>query len=144
RALGQARRVRRAQGRGRGARLRRCHERAAGALVLPRRTTLRAGDRRPRLRTSQSRGRRGANYPCAMATSSGSGKAGKAGKPTRADKKLLRTAKREKRRESLRNIGQAFTLTRQADPRFVPIMAMAAVAAAAVAYVLVFLVTGSA
>jgi hypothetical protein len=79
-----------------------------------------------------------------MATSSGSGKAGKAGKPTRADKKLLRSAKREKRRESFRNIGQAFTLTRQADPRFVPIMAMAAVVAAAVAYVLVFLITGSA
>jgi hypothetical protein len=64
-------------------------------------------------------------------------------KPSRADKKLLRAAKREKRRESFRNIRQAFTLTKQADPRFVPILVMAAVVAAAVAFVLVYLITSS-
>lgn len=78
-----------------------------------------------------------------MANTSGSGKAGKAGKPTRAEKKALKTAKRAQRRESFRNIGQAFTLTKQADPRFVPILVMVAVVVAAVAYVLVFLITGS-
>jgi hypothetical protein len=64
-------------------------------------------------------------------------------KPSRADKKLLKAAKRQQRRESFRNIKQAFALTRQADPRFVPILVMAAVVAAAVAYVVVFLITGS-
>ena len=65
------------------------------------------------------------------------------GKATRADKKLARSAKRAKRRESFSNIRQAFTLTRQADSRFLPILAMSAVVAAAVVYVLVFLITSS-
>ena len=49
----QARGVRRAARRGRGDRLRRRHERAAGALVLPGRTPLPAGDRRARLTADQ-------------------------------------------------------------------------------------------
>jgi hypothetical protein len=75
-----------------------------------------------------------------MASSGGSGRPGKL---TRADKKLARGAKRQQRRESIRNIRQAFTLTRQADPRFLPILVMAAVVAAAVLYAVVFLITGS-
>jgi hypothetical protein len=77
-----------------------------------------------------------------MAKSAGSGKAAKP-KLSRADKKALRAGKRQQRRESFRNIGQAFTLTRQADPRFLPVMIMWAVLAIAAVYVLVFWVTGS-
>jgi hypothetical protein len=64
-------------------------------------------------------------------------------KLTRADKKLARAGKRAKRRESFRNIGQAFKLTREQDPKFLPIMIIAAVVAAAVVFLLVFLITGS-
>jgi F0F1-type ATP synthase assembly protein I len=67
----------------------------------------------------------------------------KPAKLSRADKKLVRAGKREKRRESFRNIRQAFTLTRKQDPRFLPILIIAAVLGAAVAYVVVFLVTKS-
>jgi hypothetical protein len=68
-----------------------------------------------------------------------------AGKPklSRADKKALRAGKREKRRQTWRNLRQAFTLTRQSDPRFLPIMIMWAVLAAAVVYIVVFLISGS-
>ena len=72
-----------------------------------------------------------------MAKTAGSGKL------SRADKKAARAAKRAQRRESFRNIKQAFTLTRQADPRFLPIMIMWAAVAAALAYIAVFFITGS-
>jgi hypothetical protein len=75
-----------------------------------------------------------------MATSGGSKKPAKL---TREDKKALRVAKREKRRETFRNVRQAFTLTKQADPKFLPVLIMATVLAAAVFYVVVFLITGS-
>ena len=55
RALGQARGVRRARGRGRGDRLRRRDVRAAGALVVPRRTAVPAGHGGPRARGSRHR-----------------------------------------------------------------------------------------
>jgi F0F1-type ATP synthase assembly protein I len=74
-----------------------------------------------------------------MAAARGSGRA----KPTRADKRAARAAKREQRRETFRNVRQAFTLTRQADPRFLPYLIMSAVLGAAVGYVVVYLVTGS-
>lgn len=67
----------------------------------------------------------------------------KPAKLSRADKALLRAAKRQKRRESFRNIGQAFSLTRKQDPKFLPVLVMAAVLAAAVLYLVVFLITGS-
>jgi F0F1-type ATP synthase assembly protein I len=67
----------------------------------------------------------------------------KPAKLSRADKKLIRAGKREKRRDSFRNIRQAFTLTRKQDSRFLPVLIIAAVLGAAVAYVIVFLVTGS-
>jgi Domain of unknown function (DUF4191) len=64
-------------------------------------------------------------------------------KLSREDKKLLRTAKREKRRETFRNVKQAFVLTKEADPRFLPVLIMATVIAMAVLYAIVLLVTGS-
>jgi hypothetical protein len=75
-----------------------------------------------------------------MATSTG---AKKPAKPTRAEKKAGRAAKREQRRETFRNVGQAFSLTRKADPKFLPFLISAAVLAAAIAYVVVLLITGS-
>jgi F0F1-type ATP synthase assembly protein I len=75
-----------------------------------------------------------------MAKSAGPSKPAKL---SRADKKLVSAGKREKRRESFRNIRQAFTLTRQQDPKFLPVLIMAAVLGAAVIYLLVFLVTDS-
>jgi hypothetical protein len=77
-----------------------------------------------------------------MAKSAGSAKAAKP-KLSRADKKALRAGKRERRRESFRNIRQAFSLTRQADPRFLPVMIIWAVLAASAVYVLVFWLSDS-
>ncbi|MGI8680150.1 MAG: DUF4191 domain-containing protein [Jatrophihabitans sp.] len=75
-----------------------------------------------------------------MAKTAGSGNAPKL---SSADKKLARGAKRAKRRESLRNLRQAFTLTRENDPKFLPYLILSSVLAAAIAYVVVLLVTGS-
>lgn len=75
-----------------------------------------------------------------MAKSRGSGKAPKL---TRADKKILRGAKRVKRRESMRNLRQAFTLTKQNDPRFLPYLVMFTALAAAVGYALALLISDS-
>ena len=67
----------------------------------------------------------------------------KPAKPTRAEKKAARGAKRAQRRETFRNVKQAFSLTRKQDSRFLPYMIMAAVAAAAVVYVVIYLLTSS-
>ncbi len=75
-----------------------------------------------------------------MAKSAGPNKPAKL---SRADKKVRRASKREKRRESFRNIGQAFSLTRKQDPKFLPVLVMWAVLAGAVLYLLVFLITDS-
>lgn len=75
-----------------------------------------------------------------MAKSAGSGSAPKL---SRADKSALRAGKRAKRRESFRNLRQAFTLTRQNDPRFLPYLILFSVLAAAIAYVVVLLLTDS-
>jgi hypothetical protein len=75
-----------------------------------------------------------------MAKPAGSSKPGKL---TRADRKLARAAKREQRRESFRNIRQAFVLTKQADPRFLPLLIMSGVLALAAVYIIVFFITGS-
>jgi len=72
-----------------------------------------------------------------------SGGPAKPAKPTRADKKSTRAAKKQKRRESWSNIRQAFTITRQSDPKFVPFLVMTIAIVAAVAYALVFWITGS-
>ena len=47
------------------------------------------------------------------------------------------------RRDTWRAMGQAFTLTRKNDPRFIPYLVIFGVGAAAVVYVVSFFVTGS-
>jgi hypothetical protein len=64
-------------------------------------------------------------------------------KPSRANRKTARAGKRQSRRETLRNLRQAFALTRQNDPRFVPYLAITVALAAAVVYVVALLVSGS-
>lgn len=76
-----------------------------------------------------------------MAKSAGSAKTPKL---SRADKKLRRGAKRERRKDSFRNLRQAFKLTRENDPKFLPVMLALGVLAGAVAYGLVYLLSGSA
>jgi F0F1-type ATP synthase assembly protein I len=79
-----------------------------------------------------------------MARSGGSAQKGvKPAKLTRAEKKEARATKRRSRRESFRNLKQAFVLTKQNDPRFVPYLVMVFVVGAALAYLVVFLITGS-
>jgi uncharacterized protein DUF4191 len=67
----------------------------------------------------------------------------KAPKLSKEDKSLLRTAKKQKRRETWSNLKQAFRLTREQDPKFLPTLVVVAVVAAAVVYVIAFLVLGS-
>jgi hypothetical protein len=76
-----------------------------------------------------------------MAKSAG---ASKPAKLTRAEKKEMRIAKRRKRRETWRSMGQAFNLTRKQDPKFLPYLVLFPVLAAAALYLIVFFVTGSA
>jgi hypothetical protein len=64
-------------------------------------------------------------------------------KPTRSEKKATRAAKSAQRRQTWANLRQAFTITRENDPRFLPYIALFGVVAAAVVYLIVFLVTGS-
>jgi hypothetical protein len=64
-------------------------------------------------------------------------------KPTRAEKKAARTEKRQSRRETFRSVGQAFTLTRKQDPKFLPYLILFSVLAAAALYLLVFWLTDS-
>ncbi len=75
-----------------------------------------------------------------MAKSAG---AGKPAKLSRADKAALRSAKRAKRRETWSNLKQAFTLTRQSDPRFLPYLIGSFVVAVAVVFVVAYLISGS-
>jgi F0F1-type ATP synthase assembly protein I len=67
----------------------------------------------------------------------------KPAKPSRAEKKAARGAKKAQRRETWSNLKQAFTVTRQQDPKFLPIAIGAAVLVAAVIYVVLFLILGS-
>lgn len=75
-----------------------------------------------------------------MATSS---RVNKPAKRTRAERKEQRIARRAKRRDTLRNLRQAYTITKENDPRFLPLLIIATVVAVAVVYLIVFLVTGS-
>lgn len=93
-----------------------------------------------KLRTAHSYRTRGPNYPRDMAKSAGRPKPPKL---SRAEKKTQRSAKRTKRRETWSNLKQAFTLTRQQDPRFVPVLIITGVLAAAAVYLIVFLISGS-
>jgi hypothetical protein len=65
------------------------------------------------------------------------------GKLTRAQKKAARGGKKQSRRDTLRNIVQAFRLTRENDPRLIPYMAGAGVLGLVVGYLLVWAVSGS-
>jgi hypothetical protein len=80
-----------------------------------------------------------------MAKNAGAARAAKVKAPklTRAEKKTARKLKRQTRRETWRNVGQAFTLTRKNDRRFLPYLILFGVLAAAVGYVVVFFVVGS-
>jgi hypothetical protein len=62
-------------------------------------------------------------------------------KPTRAEKKATRARKREARRETWRNLRQAFKLTRERDSRFLPYLILAGVGTAAIVYVIGFFVS---
>jgi hypothetical protein len=75
-----------------------------------------------------------------MAKSAGPSKPAKL---SRAEKKIARVAKRERRRETWRNLRQAVSLTRKTDPRFVPYLVLFGSLSAAAAYLLVFWLTDS-
>jgi Domain of unknown function (DUF4191) len=76
-----------------------------------------------------------------MAKSAG---ASQSAKPTRAEKKTARAAKKQSRRDTWRSMLQAFNLTRKQDPRFLPYLILFGVLAAAVLYLIVLWVTDSA
>jgi hypothetical protein len=79
-----------------------------------------------------------------MARSSGRNRAGnRPAKLTKAEKKQQRTARRQKRRETFQQVGQAFTMTRQADSRLIPYLVITAVAIFAVVYLVGLLVSGN-
>lgn len=67
----------------------------------------------------------------------------KPAKPTRGEKKAARAERRQSRRDTWRNMRQAFTLTRQSDPRFIPYLVGSSTVALVAAFLLVFLITGS-
>ena len=72
-----------------------------------------------------------------------SGGPSKSAKLTRAEKKAARGRKRQSRRETWRNMGQAFSLTRKNDAKFLPYLVMFSVLAAAVVYLAALAATGS-
>jgi hypothetical protein len=63
-------------------------------------------------------------------------------KLTRAEKKAARAEKRATRRQTWQNVRQAFTITRQNDPRLIPYLIIAGVATAAVLYFVVSIFAG--
>ncbi len=75
-----------------------------------------------------------------MAKSAGPSKPAKA---TRTEKKATRAHKRQSRRDTWRNMRQAFTLTREQDPRFVPYLVLFGVLAGAGGYLVMLLISGS-
>lgn len=69
--------------------------------------------------------------------------AAKAPKPTREEKKVARSQRRQGRRDQWRNMRQAFTMTRQRDPRLIPYLVITFVVTAAVIYAVASLITGN-
>ncbi|MEP6852571.1 MAG: DUF4191 domain-containing protein [bacterium] len=67
----------------------------------------------------------------------------KPAKPTRAQKKITRTERRQKRRAQWRSLLQAFTMTRRNDARLIPYLVLAFVVVAAMIYLVALLLTGS-
>jgi hypothetical protein len=72
----------------------------------------------------------------------GAGSTGGKAKPTRADKRAARAAKRQSRRDMLGNLRQAFTVTRQNDPKFLPYTIGAGLLAAAVLFLAFYFLSG--
>lgn len=72
-----------------------------------------------------------------------SGGPSKPAKLTRAEKKAARAAKRRSRRETWRNMGQAFSLTRKNDPKFLPYLVLFGALAGALVYLAALFATGS-
>ena len=70
--------------------------------------------------------------------------AAKPAKLTGAEKKAARAAKKQGRRDTWRSMGQAFTMTRKQDAKFLPYLVIFGVLAAAIIYLLVFWITDSA
>lgn len=70
-------------------------------------------------------------------------RANKPAKLSRPEKKAARAAKRAQRRETWRNIGKTFTLTRENDPRLIPYLVLFGVIGIAVTYLLLFWFTDS-
>jgi Domain of unknown function (DUF4191) len=68
----------------------------------------------------------------------------KGSKPTRAEKKATRSAKRQKRRETFSAMKQAFVLTRRNDSRLIPYLILAFIGGAAIGFFILFLPTGNA
>jgi Flp pilus assembly protein TadB len=69
--------------------------------------------------------------------------ASKPAKPTREEKKSARAAKKQGRRDTWRSMRQAFTLTRQQDPKFLPYVILFSVLTAAALYLIVLWITDS-
>src|SRR5262249_44507838 len=63
-------------------------------------------------------------------------------KLTRAEKKAARAEKRATRRQTWQNVRQAFTITRQNDPRLIPYLIIAGVLTAAILYFVLSLFLG--
>lgn len=78
-----------------------------------------------------------------MAKSAARAKSNKPAKLSRAEKKIVRAAKRQRRKETWQNMRQAFTLTRKNDARFIPYLVLFGVLAAAVTYSVSLWATGS-
>ena len=79
-----------------------------------------------------------------MAKTAGPAKANTKVKLTREEKRAVRAGKKAQRKETFANLRQAFTITRENDPRFLPYLIGGALVAAAIGYLILFLITGSA
>jgi hypothetical protein len=77
-----------------------------------------------------------------MAQSTGAKRTGKV-KLSRAEKKAARSVRKQRRRDSFKQMRQAFTLTRKNDARLVPYLILAFVLTAVPLYLVTFLITDS-
>jgi hypothetical protein len=73
-----------------------------------------------------------------------SGKSTKKVKLSRADRAVARKARWQSRRDTLRQLWQAFTITRSSDSRLVPYLVLTFVLTAAIVYVALFFIFSSA
>ena len=116
RALGQARGVRRAGRRGRGDRLRRRAQRAAGAFVVPRGAAVPAGHGRPRATPTRPALSR-AVAPLDSLTSDCSPPRAEQARHHRMAKKPKASPKDPNKPGRIKQIRQSYTMTKKTDPR---------------------------